>query len=95
MSTKRIRKSDHAAIFLRSKYVSKPVTHEVRKWSGQSEAALQSALHDAVWSTFQDTTINTESVVDLICETTEATVLKTTVHSTTRNHSLPEPSRMP
>lgn len=59
----------------------------VRKWSGQSEATLQSALHDAVWSTSQDTTedvtndINgfTESVVDLICETTEANVPKTTV----------------
>ena len=79
-----------AAILLRSKYVNKlqrmpPVTWEVRKWSGQSEATLQSELNDAVWSMFQDTTddINgfTESVVDLICETTEATVAKATVNS--------------
>ena len=62
---------------------------EVRKWSGQSEAALQSALHEGVWSTFQDTTVNvtddingfTESVVDLIYQTTQATVPKTTVKS--------------
>ncbi len=52
----------------------------------QSEVALQSALHSAVWSTLQDTTVKitddingfTESVVDLICKTTEATVPKTT-----------------
>ncbi len=53
------RKSDNVAILLRSKYVNKlwhmpPVTWEVRKWSGQSEVALQSALHDAAWSMFQD-----------------------------------------
>ena len=65
------------------------VAREVRKWSGQSEAALQSALHDAVWSTFQENTVDvtddinglTESVVDLLCETTEETVSKTTVKS--------------
>ena len=59
-----------------------PVMQEVRKWSGQSEAALQSALHDVVWSTFHDTAVDinglTESMVDYICETTEATLSKTT-----------------
>ncbi len=84
-------KSDHVAILL---YVNKlgcvpPVTWEVTKWSGQSEATLQTLQHDAVWSMLQKTTIDatkdingfTESVVDLICKTTELTVPKTTVKS--------------
>ncbi len=54
------RKTDDAAILLRSKYVNKlrrmpPVTNQVRKWTSQSEAALQIALQDAYWSTFQNT----------------------------------------
>lgn len=48
--------------------------------------SVQYALHYAVWSTFQDTTIDfsndingfDESVVDLICESTNADVPKTT-----------------
>ncbi len=62
-----------------------------RKWTGQSEA-LQSALHDAVSRMFQNTTVDIngftviQSVVNLICKTTEATVLKTTVKSF-HNHS--------
>lgn len=51
------------------------VRREVRKWSGQLEA-LQSALHDRVQDTADDIKRFTESVVDLICETTEASVPK-------------------
>ncbi len=48
-------KSDYAAILLRSTYVNKlrhmpPVMREVRKWTSQSEATLQSALHGTVWT---------------------------------------------
>ncbi len=60
------RKSDHAAI---SKRVNKlrctpPVTREVRKWTGQSEAALQTALHDAVWNMSQVTLDVIEDIND-------------------------------
>lgn len=67
--------------------------------SGQSETDVQ-ALRDTVRSMFQDTTVNvsddihgfTETVVEYIYKTKEATVPKTTVfHSPIRNLGLPEP----
>ncbi len=88
-------KSNHAAILLRSKYVNKlwhmtPVMREIRKWSGQSR--MPYSLHYLMQSGARSRTpLSTslmismdslwESVVDLICKTTEAAVPETAVKS--------------
>ncbi|KAK1793068.1 hypothetical protein P4O66_011478, partial [Electrophorus voltai] len=55
------RKSDHAAMFLKSKYKQRlkreaPVQREVARWTDQLVAALQDALDDADWDMFWHST---------------------------------------
>ena len=85
-------KSDHAAIFLWLSYVSKlrrepPTTRQVRQWTDQSEDSMRVALHEALWGTFKNCTVDintdidvlTENVVDIISTTTDMQVPKVTV----------------
>ena len=85
-------KSDHAAVFLWPSYVNKlrrepPMTRQVRRWTDQSEDSMRVALHEALWGTFKNCTVDintdinvlTENVVNIISTTTDMHVPKVTV----------------
>ena len=85
-------KRDHAAVFLWPSYVNKlrrepPMTRQVRRWTDQSEDSMRVALHEALWGTFKNCTVDintdinvlTENVVNIISTTTDMHVPKVTV----------------
>lgn len=83
-------KSDLVAILLKLKYVNGIFKHAPSDTKERVSQRLPYSLcHDAILSTSQDTTVDitnsinklAESVVDLICKTTAATLPKTPVKS--------------
>lgn len=64
-------KADHDAIFLLPKYKQRlhrepPVSREVRRWSGQSEATLQDALSDVDWDMFRESSCDVDEFTEVV-----------------------------